>query len=80
MPELSAKEAEVYDRQLRVWGVETQKRCAGVRQQERAQTCCLLTGVQLRRLNAARIVVVGCTGLAAEVRCRDRCTRRSPLV
>ncbi|KAK9815937.1 hypothetical protein WJX72_012289 [[Myrmecia] bisecta] len=44
MVELTEAEAAVYDRQLRVWGVETQK-----------------------RLNAARILILGCTGLAAEV-------------
>lgn len=27
MVELSAAEAAVYDRQLRVWGIEVQKRC-----------------------------------------------------
>lgn len=44
MAELSEAEAAVYDRQLRVWGIEVQK-----------------------RLNAARILIAGCSGLAAEV-------------
>ena len=30
MAALSAAEAAVYDRQLRVWGIEVQKRCAVV--------------------------------------------------
>ncbi|KAL4450085.1 hypothetical protein ABPG77_010754 [Micractinium sp. CCAP 211/92] len=42
--ELTEHEAAIYDRQLRVWGVETQK-----------------------RLSAARVLIAGCTGLAAEV-------------
>ena len=29
MAELSEIEAAVYDRQLRVWGIEVQKRCVG---------------------------------------------------
>ncbi|KAL6767458.1 SAE1 [Auxenochlorella protothecoides x Auxenochlorella symbiontica] len=41
---LTEKEAAVYDRQLRVWGVETQK-----------------------RLSSAKVLIVGCTGLGAEV-------------
>ncbi|KAL3160468.1 hypothetical protein ABBQ32_010785 [Trebouxia sp. C0010 RCD-2024] len=44
MAELSAAEAAVYDRQLRVWGIEVQK-----------------------RLNAAKVLIAGCTGLGAEV-------------
>lgn len=44
MAELSEAQAAVYDRQLRVWGIEVQK-----------------------RLNAAKILIAGCTGLAAEV-------------
>ncbi|KAL0044863.1 hypothetical protein WJX82_000476 [Trebouxia sp. C0006] len=44
MAELSEAEAAVYDRQLRVWGIEVQK-----------------------RLNAAKILIAGCTGLAVEV-------------
>jgi ubiquitin-like 1-activating enzyme E1 A len=43
-PELSKAQAAVYDRQMRMWGVETQ-----------------------RRLASARVLVVGCSGLAAEV-------------
>ncbi|KAK9864272.1 hypothetical protein WJX84_011868 [Apatococcus fuscideae] len=43
MVELTEAEAAVYDRQLRVWGVETQK-----------------------RLNAAKVLIIGCSGLAAE--------------
>lgn len=42
--ELTETEAAIYDRQLRVWGVETQ-----------------------RRLTNSKVLVVGCTGLAAEV-------------
>eukprot|EP00891_Asterochloris_glomerata_P009482 jgi/Astpho2/9482/Aster-x1580 len=42
--DLTEAAAKVYDRQLRVWGVEVQK-----------------------RLNAARVLIVGCSGLAAEV-------------
>mmetsp|Transcript_18272 Transcript_18272/g.47687 ORF Transcript_18272/g.47687 Transcript_18272/m.47687 type:complete len:316 (+) Transcript_18272:88-1035(+) len=44
MAELTEAEAAVYDRQLRVWGVETQK-----------------------RLNNARVLIAGLSGLAAEV-------------
>ncbi|DBA82539.1 hypothetical protein WJX79_008668 [Trebouxia sp. C0005] len=44
MAELSEAEAAVYDRQLRVWGIEVQK-----------------------RLNAAKILIAGYTGLAVEV-------------
>lgn len=44
MAELTEAEAAVYDRQLRVWGVETQK-----------------------RLNSARVLIAGLSGLAAEV-------------
>lgn len=42
--QLTAQEAAIYDRQLRIWGVETQQ-----------------------RLSAARVLIAGCTGLAAEV-------------
>ena len=68
MPDLSATEAAVYDRQLRVWGVETQKRWASAGLKTAAwsqsKTQSNLAGC---RLNAAKIVIVGCTGLAAEV-------------
>ncbi|KAL4523103.1 hypothetical protein Ndes2526A_g07814 [Nannochloris sp. 'desiccata'] len=44
MVELTADEAAVYDRQLRVWGLETQQ-----------------------KLRQSKVLIVGCTGLAAEV-------------
>ncbi|EFN54772.1 hypothetical protein CHLNCDRAFT_134704 [Chlorella variabilis] len=42
--QLTEQEAAIYDRQLRVWGVETQ-----------------------RRLSGAKVLIAGCSGLAAEV-------------
>ena len=70
MPDLSATEAAVYDRQLRVWGVETQKRCSfdALMHSTSHTARHVLILVRPCRLNAARIVIVGCTGLAAEVR------------
>lgn len=74
--ELTEAEAKVYDRQLRVWGVEVQRR-----QAEPQAECfppngvikvALLTMpcVYMRRLNAAKILIAGLTsGVAAEV-CR----------
>ena len=71
MVELSAAEAAVYDRQLRVWGIEVQKRC-GV-------SACSVVGLDQQicyvssftrcvyRLNAAKVLIAGCTGLGAEV-------------
>ncbi|CAD7696785.1 unnamed protein product [Ostreobium quekettii] len=44
MAKLSEAEAAVYDRQIRVWGVEVQK-----------------------RLQASKVLLIGCSGLAAEV-------------
>ncbi len=75
MAELSEAEAAVYDRQLRVWGIEVQKRCVGsgrylVLHTVIRQSKPLLT-VNVEpfpcRLNAAKILIAGCTGLAVEV-------------
>ena len=71
--DLTEAAAKVYDRQLRVWGVEVQKRCGPV-------LCCFCNPqagpltlahnhiVLCCRLNAARVLIVGCSGLAAELR------------
>ena len=76
MAELSEVEADVYDRQLRVWGIEVQKRCVGpgrylVLHAVIRQSIFFLT-VSVEpfscRLNAAKILIAGCTGLAIEVR------------
>lgn len=77
--ELTENEAKVYDRQLRVWGVEVQRRCG-------AGLCAHLWDLMevlikvatpltvshaWRRLNAAKILIAGMTsGNAAEVRDR----------
>ena len=76
--ELTEAEAKVYDRQLRVWGVEFQRRW------EQTSSTCLdcfdvalikdpkssLSNIYTRRLNAAKILIAGITsGIAAEV-CR----------
>ena len=75
MVELSAAEAAVYDRQLRVWGIEVQKRCAVV------AVCCCGAVISWQgahrllryRLNTAKVLIAGCTGLGAEVMfCADR--------
>ena len=74
--ELTENEAKVYDRQLRVWGVEVQRRYRkGI-----WRPSCELTkipikyaiimtlGLRCRRLNAAKILIAGMTsGIAAEV-------------
>ncbi len=75
--ELTENEAKVYDRQLRVWGVEVQRRYG-------EGLCAYLWGLMKpvikvaisttlshvwRRLNAAKILIAGMTsGVAAEVR------------
>ncbi len=75
MAEHSEAEAAVYDRQLRVWGIEVQKRCVGPCQYLVFHTVIrqskLLLTVSVEpfpcRLNAAKILIAGCTGLAVEV-------------
>jgi len=75
MAELSEAEAAVYDRQLRVWGIEVQKRCVGPARHLvlhaviRHSKVLLTVSAKpfLCRLNAAKILIAGCTGLAVEV-------------
>ena len=77
MAALTDAEAAVYDRQIRVWGVETQKRCSArklctrtvfvKRQGPGRCVATLITSIQWRRLNGAKVLIVGCNGLAAEV-------------
>ncbi len=75
MAELSEAEAAVYDRQLRVWGIEVQKRCVGPARRLVLHAVIRHSKVLLTvsakpfacRLNAAKILIAGCTGLAVEV-------------
>lgn len=75
MAELSEAEAAVYDRQIRVWGIEVQKRCVGIARHVvlhaviRHSKVLLTVSAKpfLCRLNAAKILIAGCTGLAVEV-------------
>ena len=70
--DLTEAAAKVYDRQLRVWGVEVQKRWPGCFRSSCDPHAVFLTladhAVLCCRLNAARVLIVGCSGLAAEVR------------
>ena len=62
--ELTEAEAAVYDRQLRVWGLDTQQKCV------RAPLRPPPAHSRRRRLSAAHVAVVGMTGVTAEVRRR----------
>jgi hypothetical protein len=78
--ELTEDEAAVYDRQLRVWGVETQKKCArsrllppcpplpSLRVRMRAHLTLLRCRVPARRLTSAKVLVINVTGVTAEAR------------
>lgn len=83
MVELTEAQAAVYDRQLRVWGVETQKKWVilsyifidwqtrhvvfGPRSTvaDSLQKSCFIVPC---RLTSSSILIVGCSGLAAEAR------------
>ena len=66
---LTEDEAAVYDRQLRVWGVETQRKCAAIRCSRAAPVFRTDTAQRPRvRLSSARVLVINVTGVAAEVR------------
>jgi molybdopterin/thiamine biosynthesis adenylyltransferase len=70
--ELTEDEAAVYDRQLRVWGVKTQRKCVRSARPAHHASHHTLAHARLsplsRRLTSARVLVLNCTGVAAEAR------------
>ena len=74
--ELTEDEAAVYDRQLRVWGVETQRKCvrSACNTPSAPTHASHHTPAHARRfsphgrLTSARVLVLNCTGVAAEAR------------
>jgi hypothetical protein len=73
---ISDIQAAVYDRQLRVWGHEVQQRCGSdcadcsnfAMQTWPCAVYSSFTATLLRRLTAAKLLIIGGDGLAAEVR------------
>ncbi len=68
---LTKAEAAVYDRQLRVWGVEAQQRCARERARarycSRGQWCELIRTSFSRRMMESKVLVVGLGGVSCEI-------------
>lgn len=63
MERLTNEEAEQYDRQIRLWGLEAQKRFSSMPPEYGGY----LTKTRAIRLRSSQVLVVGMRGLSAEV-------------